>query len=124
MTFRNTYEDATYAAAYAKLAFPGTYYLAFRDLPEIIRAHTTGSRALDFGCGTGRSTRFLCQHGFRTVGVDISQDMIAMARQSDPAGDYRRMDDGDFSQFADGTFDVVLSAFTFDNIPTREQKVA
>jgi hypothetical protein len=36
MEFTNVYDDAERAEAYAKLEFPGTYYLAYRDLPEII----------------------------------------------------------------------------------------
>ena len=36
--FHNTYEDALRAAAYAGLKYPGTYYLAFRDLPQILKA--------------------------------------------------------------------------------------
>jgi acetylornithine/succinyldiaminopimelate/putrescine aminotransferase len=57
-------EDKTRAEAYAKLEFPGTYYLAYRDLPEIIRKHVKERAAIDFGCGTGRSTRFLQRMGF------------------------------------------------------------
>lgn len=123
MTFSNSYEDDAYAAAYAKLEFPGTYYLAFRDLPDILAKHATGRKALDIGCGTGRSTRFLGQLGFAAVGVDIAEEMIHKARAIDPSGDYRYVADGDLSQFAGGTFDVVLSAFTFDNIPTMAKKV-
>ncbi|MGC2778024.1 MAG: methyltransferase domain-containing protein, partial [Bradyrhizobium sp.] len=32
-------------------------------------------------------------------------------------GDYRLVEDGDFNAFAPGRFDLVLSAFAFDNIP-------
>ena len=60
----NSYEDAKRAETYAKLEFPGTYYLAYRDLPGIIFDHVKGRKALDFGCGTGRSTRFLQKIGF------------------------------------------------------------
>lgn len=123
MPFGNVYEDARRADAYAKLEFPGTYYLAFRDLPEIISEHVKGKRALDFGCGTGRSTRFLQKLGFTVTGVDISRDMIRKAKEIEPKGDYRLVKDGDLGQFKDGTFDSVLSAFTFDNIPTATQKV-
>ncbi|MEE8632751.1 MAG: class I SAM-dependent methyltransferase, partial [Candidatus Bathyarchaeia archaeon] len=59
MEFSNVYEDSERAEAYSKLEFPGTYYLAYRDLPKIISDHVKGREALDFGCGTGRSTRFL-----------------------------------------------------------------
>ena len=36
MSFTNVYDDAQRAEAYATLEFPGTYYLAYRDLPVII----------------------------------------------------------------------------------------
>lgn len=123
MKFANTYEDASYAEAYAKLEFTGTYYLAYRDLGRLIHSHVTGIRALDFGCGTGRSTRFLQRLGFDVVGIDIAVEMITRACKADPDGDYRLIEDGDFSQFERCSFDLILSAFTFDNIPTRDQKI-
>ncbi|HEX7401905.1 MAG TPA: class I SAM-dependent methyltransferase [candidate division Zixibacteria bacterium] len=123
MEFENVYEDAKRAEAYAKLEFPGTYYLAYRDLPEIISKYVKGKKAIDFGCGTGRSTRFLQTIGFDAVGVDISEDMIKKAREIDPNGDYRLIQDGDFSRFEKGAYDLILSAFTFDNIPLMERKV-
>jgi ubiquinone/menaquinone biosynthesis C-methylase UbiE len=118
----NAYEDTTRAAAYAKLEFPGTYYLAYRDLPEIISEHIRGKKAIDFGCGTGRSTRFLKKYAFNTVGVDISGEMLEKAREIDPHGDYRLIEDGNFGQFEENAYDLILSAFTFDNIPTMEKK--
>jgi len=75
-TFGNVYEDEERARAYATLQFPGTYYLAFRDLPALIRRYNHGCRALDFGCGTGRSTRFLRTLGLEVIGIDISRAML------------------------------------------------
>jgi ubiquinone/menaquinone biosynthesis C-methylase UbiE len=124
MPLHNVYEDALRAETYARLEFPGTYYLAYRDLPELIADHVRGRRALDFGCGTGRSTRFLQELCFQVSGVDISPEMIRLARERDPEGDYRLMERGNLSAFEAGTFDLILSAFTFDNIPTREEKAA
>lgn len=123
MQFSNVYEDAKRAEAYSKLEFPGTYYLAYRDLPGIILQHVKGRKALDFGCGAGRSTRFLRKLGFDTMGIDISQDMIKKAKELDPTGDYRPIAEADFRQFEEGVYDLVLSVFTFDNIPTMEKKV-
>jgi SAM-dependent methyltransferase len=117
VSFSNVYEDTRRAEAYATLEFPGTYYLAYRDLPAIIAAHVTGRAALDFGCGAGRSTRFLKKLGFDAIGIDISSSMIQLAANADPAGTYRLVDDGDFSAFEPASFDLVLSAFAFDNIP-------
>jgi ubiquinone/menaquinone biosynthesis C-methylase UbiE len=119
----NSYEDAKRAEAYAKLEFAGTYHLAYRDLPAIISTHVKGRNAIDFGCGTGRSTRFLQQLGFDTIGVDIAEDMINIAREKDPKGIYRLIDDGDLSPFKRNAYDLILSVFTFDNIPTMEKKM-
>jgi SAM-dependent methyltransferase len=118
------YEDRARAEAYAALEFPGTYYLAFRDLPAIIGAHVRGRRALDFGCGAGRSTRFLRGLGFDAIGADISEAMLARARARDPGGEYRLLPDGDLDGLPAGTYDLVLSAFTFDNVPAIEAKTA
>lgn len=124
MVFVNAYEDSKKAEAYSKLEFPGTYYLAFRDLPEIMAAHVKGNNALDFGCGAGRSTRFLQKYGFRVTGVDISRPMIKKARKMDPDGDYLLIQEGQLMQLEKDSYDLILSAFTFDNIPTEEKKVA
>jgi SAM-dependent methyltransferase len=117
MPFSNVYDDAARAEAYATLDFPGTYYLAFRDLPAIIAEHVTGRVALDFGCGAGRSTRFLKSVGLRATGIDISSSMIALATRQDPGGAYHLVADGDFGAFAPASLDLVFSAFAFDNIP-------
>src|SRR5215831_4938590 len=121
-TFGNVYEDEQRARAYATLEFPGTYYLAFRDLPALIRRYNHGRQALDFGCGTGRSTRFLRNLGLEVIGVDISQAMLDQARARDPSGEYYLVRGSIVGEFAPGSFDVILAAFTFDNIPTDEAK--
>ena len=119
--FGNVYEDSTRAQAYAQLGFPGTYYLAFRDLPHLFQKYVRGTKALDFGCGTGRSSRFLERHGFATIGVDISAAMLEQARQLAPQGDYRLVTAGTLGDLPE-RFDLILAAFTFDNIPTNAAK--
>jgi SAM-dependent methyltransferase len=124
MDFANCYEDVGRAGAYATLEFANTYYLAYRDLPAILAEHVTGTRALDFGCGTGRSTRFVQKLGFKVTGVDVSEDMLQIARGIDPPGDYRLLPGDNFDELEVGAFDLVLSAFTFDNIPgTMKTKI-
>lgn len=123
MSLFNSYENKKMAEAYARLEYPGTYYLAYRDIPDIIGKYVTGNKALDFGCGTGRSSRFLKKLNFDVIGIDISNEMLLKAREFDPDGDYRLTSDGDFSTVQNEKFDLILSAFTFDNIPTMEHKV-
>ena len=121
-SFTNVYEDEDRARAYADLEYPGTYWLAFRDVPGLLTKYARGTVALDFGCGAGRSTRFLQDQGFEATGVDISASMLAHARERDPDGRYLQVPAGDLSCLSAGSFDLILSAFTFDNIPGREAR--
>lgn len=123
MSFSNVYEDSARASAYGQLEFPGTYSLAFRDLPELLARHVVGTRALDFGCGAGRSTRFLKRLGFDVRGVDISASMIEQAQAADPSGLYLRVDSGNLRGAAGVPMDLVLSAFAFDNIPGERERI-
>ncbi len=121
--FRNAYEDSRRAAAYDELGIGGTYLLVFKNLPALLGEDVVGQRALDFGCGTGRSARFLKHMGFDVVGVDISEEMVGVARQRDPTGDYRVIADDDSWAVELSRFDLILSAFTFDNVLGHGRKV-
>ena len=122
MKFNNAYENPQFARAYSQLQFPGTYYLAYRDLSAIIHTYVRGKNALDFGCGAGRSTQFLQKLGFETIGVDISENMLSIAAANESKGRYYLIEDGNFRQFSPRSFNLILSAFTFDNIPTWTKK--
>jgi SAM-dependent methyltransferase len=122
VSFANAYEDEIRAQAYATLEFPGTYYLAFRDLPALFAEHARGPAALDFGCGAGRSTRFLRELGFEPTGIDISPAMLDLARAADPNGRYLLVADGDYRGLEPQRFGLIFSAFAFDNIPGAEHR--
>ncbi len=124
MSFFNTYHDNERAESYAELKFPGTYYLAYRDLPQIYLDYASGHDALDFGCGAGRSTRFLKKHGFNTSGIDISEKMITLARQADKTGNYRLIKNGSLAEDIKEHFDLITAIFTFDNIPDVNNRVS
>jgi ubiquinone/menaquinone biosynthesis C-methylase UbiE len=117
LNFENSWSDQTRAESYSKLEFPNTYFLAYRDLPEIIARHVTGNLAIDFGCGTGRSSRFLKRLGFGVTGIDISEDMLEIARNMDLSGDYQLVSNGNYNHLGINHYDLVQSIFTFDNIP-------
>jgi SAM-dependent methyltransferase len=115
--FVNAWDNETAASSYSALEFPNTYYLAYRDLPEIISTHVSGNRAVDFGCGTGRSTRFARMLGFDVTGIDVSPHMIKNSLKIDPEGSYMLVSDGNYSHLGEGQFNLILAIFTFDNIP-------
>jgi ubiquinone/menaquinone biosynthesis C-methylase UbiE len=55
--------------------------------------------------------------GFDVMGIDVSPAMIRLARAADPTGCYRLVADGDYRGLEHRRFDMILSAFAFDNIP-------
>jgi SAM-dependent methyltransferase len=68
--------------------------------------------AVDFACGTGRVLTFLASRGVEMTGVDISPDMLAVARQHCPTA---RFVQGDVTRQPDlltGQFDLA-TAFRF-----------
>lgn len=118
----NVYAGSGYAGEYAELGWNGTYHLIRRDLPGILQEHVPAGMALDFGCGTGRSTRLLRELAFQVVGVDVAHAMVDRARLLDPEQEYRVIADGDFSSFESASFDLILACFPFDNIAGLDRK--
>lgn len=112
MASQLTHDYKKHAAEYSELGIDGTYYLAFRDIPELVKKYTHGTEALDYGCGPGRSTRLLKSLGFNTIGVDISQDMLNQAMLKDKADSYHHIQSGQLP-FADSSFDLIFSSFVF-----------
>jgi ubiquinone/menaquinone biosynthesis C-methylase UbiE len=111
----NDYQDM--ADEYGRAEFTGTMYLAFRDVPSLIAEYVSGRRALDYGCGTGRSSRLLKQQGLDVTGVDISDAMLAQARGADSGGSYTKIDSARLP-FPDDSFDMAFSSLVFFEIPT------
>ena len=118
VSFSNVYSDSERADAYATLEFPGTYYLAYRDLPTILATHVRGREALDFGCGAGRHTQALARRFGRADGVDIAPSMIETARSlgREPNCHYHLNQRPDLSLFADATFDFVWSILALQHM--------
>ena len=116
---------------YAKEQVSGTLYLAFRDVPQLIHRymkHPQGQKikALDFGCGTGVSARYLktlgglFEQGIDVEGVDINQEMLRLAIEEDPHSIYHRMQEHKIP-VPDGTYDLVFSTFVLFEFATKEK---
>lgn len=104
-----------YADAYDALYADKDYEAECRLLESIASryGHRAGS-ILDLGSGTGRHALILASRGWRVVGVDLSDEMLAVARQrATEAGidgvEYHRGDVRTFRTLA--RFDVVLLMF-------------
>jgi len=93
---------------------------------RVIEQHLTldsSVRVLDLGTGRGRFGIWFARRGCRVVGIDVNPEMLAAARARAHAlgledrFDLRQGDAEDLSDFADGTFDLVLCMELFDHVP-------
>jgi SAM-dependent methyltransferase len=83
-------------------------------------------RALDLGCGTGRQTLLLAQHGWDVVGVDFVQSALASARgRLDAAGVNASLVLGDVTRLGalsiGNRFDLVLDLKCFHGLPAADR---
>jgi len=96
-------------------------YRSPERIAGMLRAHLpvaakqeTEAVVLDAGCGTGLTGFFAVEHGLSILdGIDISGEMIAVARSRNI---YRKLIVGDLNQplpCADSTYDAVISSGTF-----------
>ena len=79
--------------------------------------------ALEIGCGPGRLMRPLAQHFREIYGVDVSDEMIRLAKErlrNTPNAHPQVTSGSDLSQFPDEKFDFVYSYAVFQHIPSRE----
>jgi ubiquinone/menaquinone biosynthesis C-methylase UbiE len=79
---------------------------------EVFREHGV-KRVLDLGCGTGRHSVFLAEHGFEVCGIDISETGIRIAEEWLKAKNlHADLRTGSFYEplpYDDGSFDAVVS---------------
>ncbi|MEV1076766.1 class I SAM-dependent methyltransferase [Streptomyces sp. NPDC050211] len=85
--------------------FPDPDRLAGRWAEDCLRRYGAGPRVLDMGCGTGRDAGHLHQAGRTVTGADLSETMLAHARDRHPGPAYVR---ADLHSFDLGTFDAVV----------------
>src|SRR5690349_16411801 len=79
--------------------------------------------ALEIGCGPGRLMRPLAKHFTAIHGVDVSDEMIRLAKERlhDTPNAHPHVTSGsDLSMFPDDKFDFVYSYAVFQHIPSRD----
>jgi SAM-dependent methyltransferase len=59
---------------------------------DLVRDAGVGGGVADVGCGTGRLAPFLAARGLEPRGVDLSPDMVRVARRDNPGFDYQVAD--------------------------------
>ena len=129
---RRAKEDAHYYVAFGRheqteQEFLGTAADVLRGLRGEMKRGLPGTnpqarRALEIGCGPGRLMKPLAEDFGEIHGVDVSDEMIAIARQRLAAIPHAHAHVGsgaDLRQFADESFDFIYSYAVFQHIPAK-----
>jgi SAM-dependent methyltransferase len=70
----------------------------------------SGKQILDFGCGTGRVTEWLVSRGGSVTGVDITPEMVDVARRRAPSANIVLLD-GTKLPFSHEHFELLVSVY-------------
>jgi ubiquinone/menaquinone biosynthesis C-methylase UbiE len=94
-------------------------YQARVILPNLLRAMAIkkGERVLELGCGQGFFTQAFYKEGAKTTGVDLGNDLIAIAKKQSPKEiTYFAHSAEDLSIIPDASFDKVALVLSLQNI--------
>ena len=87
---------------------------------RVYRSLTEGrGKVIEIGCGIGRDSEELIRMGFDYIGIDASEEMLKIAREKVPEGNFVL---GDFYKldFPDGVFDGFWAAASFLHVPKSD----
>jgi len=121
-------EDAYYYVAFGRRDQEDEEF--FSSANEIVKAFELDIQrvsgrdaALEIGCGPGRLMRPLAKHFDEIHGIDVSDEMIRLARErlrDTPTAFPHHGTGSDLSAFRNEMFDFVYSYAVFQHIPSRE----
>jgi len=125
------YADPAMAQSFDKRRFGGPIGELVADTQARVLANMVGRiqdrRVLDVGTGTGRAALILAAGGAKVTAVDASEEMLAIARQraaEQLLGVAFQKGDAHALDFADGSFDAVVSLRMLMHTPEWERCVA
>lgn len=118
MKSQNIYDNDVFFDGYKKLRDNPYSANAVEEKPALfsLAPDLSGKAVLDLGCGYGENCAEFKTRGAATVlGVDISEKMLAVAREEHPDIEFVRADMSDLS-FLKGSYDVVFSSLALHYI--------
>ncbi len=90
-----------------------------KELDIFIKSLKKGSKILDAGCGTGHVAKYLSNLGFKVVGIDLSKEMISIAKKKTKKATFKIMDLRDL-KFKKHSFDAIITLFALIHINKKE----
>lgn len=92
-----------------------------QKIEEFIDLLEPGVKVLDLGCGPGNVSRQLMLSGkkFKIEGIDLSEEMVKLARKNAPSGDFSCKDIREIS-FSKESYDVLILSFCIVHLSETE----
>jgi ubiquinone/menaquinone biosynthesis C-methylase UbiE len=106
-----------HAAEYAAKVKTKAQWAELKQFQEYL---SKDAQVLDVGCAAGRDSALLKGFGFEIVGVDLSQELITIAKKENPEIEFVRANFLDLS-FEDDSFDGVWASASLVHLETEEQ---
>jgi SAM-dependent methyltransferase len=97
-------------------------------LKAFIDKNIAKGRLIDLGCGPGQTTKFLFDNGFTdTIGVDISQEMVKVAKMTNPHLNFEQADMLNL-KYKDNSFGSAIAFysivhFNYDQVQTALKEI-
>lgn len=121
---REQWDRAAEAYAHAQRTGEDYYRSEFFGPAQVeLCGEVDGLRVLDLGCGSGYFSRELARRGASVVGVDLSPEMIARAKEEGGEGiDFHVMDAVEIgSAFPAASFDLVTACVSLQDMTEPER---
>lgn len=101
-------------------------YAGYTKLLNEVYRHvheTKGNTVFDLGFGTGILAKKLYQEGYQISGIDISEQMVDIAREQMPKGNFVQQDFtlGLPMSILDKKYDVIISTYAFHHLDRYEK---
>ncbi len=115
---RQQQDEASFRASAAE-----TMPALVQEFPRLAETDPARRKALEIGCGPGRLMAPMTEFFGEVHGVDISPEMIELARTRPahlPGARLHVVSGADLAPLEDNTFDYVYSYTVFQHIPSRD----
>ncbi len=76
---------------------------------------------LDLGCGPGHHSDFFSSKGYEVIGIDLSPEMLEIAKKETPQVDFKVMDIQDL-KFKENSFHGIWASASLLHVPKRKIK--